>query len=113
MTAAGGVPVLASPGGRSTTTDWEAIAACNVDVVLVAPCGFGLDDAVVQARRVADRLPPRAAVFAVDAGGLVTRPGPRVVDGVEAIAHALHPDRVAAPPAGRVAQVLPAYAERS
>lgn len=113
VTAAGGEPVLAAPGARSTTTDWHQVAAQDVDVVLVAPCGFGLDDAVSQAREITDRLPRGPQVWAVDAGGLVTRPGPRVVDGVEAIAHALHPTRVAEPPAGRIARVTPPYPGRS
>jgi iron complex transport system substrate-binding protein len=93
VTAAGGQPVLARPGGRSVAAGWDqvAAAAAGADVVLVAPCGFGLDDAVVQAREVAQRLPGGPALLAVDAGAVVTRPGPRVVDGVEALAAALHP----------------------
>lgn len=106
--AAGGEPVLAAPGGRSTTRTWAEVERQRVDLVLVAPCGFGLDDAVAQAREAAGRLPPEGEVWAVDAGALVTRPGPRVVDGVEAIAHALHSGFVPAPPAGRVSLVRPA-----
>jgi iron complex transport system substrate-binding protein len=90
VTAAGGVPVLAVPAGRSVTTTWAEVAAAEADVVVVAPCGYGLDDAALQARDVLDRLPAGAQVWAIDAGGLVTRPGPRVVDGVEALAAALH-----------------------
>ena len=93
VTAAGAVPVLARPGGRSVTTTWDDVAAAEVDAVLVAPCGYGLDDAVAQARALLPRLPMLAAVWAIDAGGLVTRPGPRVVDAVEALADALHGGR--------------------
>lgn len=106
VVAAGGRPVLALPGERSVAADWSAVAAATADVVLVAPCGYGLDDAVEQARAVRDRL-PCAQVWAIDAGALVTRPGPRVVDGVEALARALHGDAVPAPPDGRVARVRP------
>ena len=113
VTAAGGEPVLAAPGGRSSTTTWAEVERQQADVVLVAPCGFGLDDAIAQAEEITERLPRGADVWAVDAGGLVTRPGPRVVDGVEAIAHALHPELVPAPPAGRVALVRSTYAGRS
>jgi iron complex transport system substrate-binding protein len=67
------------------------VASADVDAVLVAPCGFGLADALDQARRVAHRLPVGVPVWAVDAGAVVTRPGPRVVDGVEALAAAWHP----------------------
>lgn len=86
VAAAGGVPVLARPGERSVTTDWDAVSGAEVDIVLVAPCGYGLDDAAAQGRAVIERLPATAQVWAIDAGGLVTRPGPRVVDAVEAIA---------------------------
>lgn len=99
--AAGGEPVLALPGERSVGVEWDRITSVAADVVLVAPCGYGLDDAVGQAELVRERL-PRAEVWAIDAGGLVTRPGPRVVDGVEAIAWALHGDVVPSPPPGRV-----------
>lgn len=103
VTAAGGTPVAADPGGRSVTADWDALAEC--DAVLVAPCGFGLDDAVTQAHAVLDRLPAGVPVHAVDSASYVVRAGPRLVDGVEAIAAALHPGAVPDPPAGRIARV--------
>jgi len=94
--AAGAEPVLAVPGGRSVTATWEQVAGTDADAVLVAPCGVGLDEARAQALDVLPRLPPDAAVWAVAAGDVVTRPGPRVVDGVEALAAAWHPG--SAPP---------------
>ncbi len=102
VTAAGGDPVGAVAGSRSVPTTWAAIEAGDPDVVLVAPCGFGLDAAVDQARQVAAALPGRC-VWAIDADGLVVRPGPRLVDGVEAIAAVLHPDAV--PGSAAVARV--------
>ncbi|GHE13933.1 ABC transporter substrate-binding protein [Klenkia taihuensis] len=102
VTAAGGEPVGAASGARSVTTTWGAIDAGDPEVVLVAPCGYGLDAAVEQARTVAGHLPGRT-VWAIDADGLVVRPGPRLVDGVEAIAAVLHPDVV--PPSAAVARV--------
>lgn len=84
--AAGANPVLARPGDRSVPTDWSAIAECDPDLIVVAPCGFGLDAAADQARDVLDRLPARAAVWAIDADALIVRPGPRLVDGVETLA---------------------------
>lgn len=89
--AAGGNPVHAERGGRSVPTEWRAIADADPDIVIVAPCGFGLDDASVQAQAVLDRLPVRAQVWAIDADGLIVRPGPRLVDGVEALATIFHP----------------------
>ena len=104
VTAAGGIPVAANPGGRSTETDWERIEAAAPDVVIVSPCGFDLDAASAQARTVVSRL-PGLPVWAIDADSLVVRPGPRLVDGVEAIAAVLHPGHVSRPPEGRIARV--------
>jgi iron complex transport system substrate-binding protein len=104
VTAAGGRPVAACPGGRSAQTSWDEIAAAQPDVIVVAPCGFDLDAAAVQAELVATRL-PGIPVWAIDANGLVVRPGPRLVDGVEALAAILHPDSAAAVPAGRTRRV--------
>jgi len=104
VTAAGGAPVAARPGGRSVQTSWAGLAADHPDVVLVAPCGFHLEDATAQARRAAAEL-PGVPVWALDADGLVVRPGPRLVDGVEAIAAILHPGAVPAAPAGTTVRV--------
>jgi len=87
---AGGRPVLARPGAKSVPTDWDAVATVDPDHVVVAPCGYGLDGAVEQTLAVLDRLPERAAVWAIDADAVMVRPGPRIVDGAEAIAEALH-----------------------
>ena len=99
--AAGGEPVAASPGAKSVPTAWPAVAAAAPDVVIVAPCGYHLSGAAVQARAVAAALPD-CAVWAIDADGIVVRPGPRLADGVEAIASILHPGAVPPKRAGRV-----------
>jgi iron complex transport system substrate-binding protein len=103
---AGGEPVGGTDGGRSVAAGWAEVAALPADVVLVAPCGYGLDAAVTQAAAVRERF-PGAAVLAVDADSYVVRPGPRLVDGIEAIAWALHPVAVPPPPPGRIAAVAP------
>jgi iron complex transport system substrate-binding protein len=87
--AAGGEPIAARPGLRSVETTWDELIVAAPDVVLVAPCGFDLDGASRQAESVASRF-DRAQIWAIDADGLVVRPGPRLVDGVEAIASVLH-----------------------
>src|ERR1700678_406773 len=69
VTAAGGRPVAARPGGRSEQTTWEQIAGERPEVVVVAPCGFHLDDAAAQAELVARQL-PGLPVWAIDADGL-------------------------------------------
>lgn len=90
VTAAGGEPVLARHGERSVATTWEEIASMRPDVVVVAPCGFGLEQAVEQARVILDLVPDTAEVWAIDADAVMVRPGPRLVDGVEALASVLH-----------------------
>ena len=101
---AGGEPVGGADAGRSTTATWESLAAHAPDLVVVAPCGYGLDDAVAQARAVRDLL-PAVPLVAIDSAAYVVRAGPRLVDGIEALAWALHPDAVPAPPVGRVVRV--------
>jgi iron complex transport system substrate-binding protein len=90
--AAGGESVLGQPGGRSVEVAWSALSAAEPDVVVVAPCGYDLDAASEQATTALRLLPPDVPVWAIDADGLVVRPGPRLVDGVEALASLLHPD---------------------
>ena len=102
--AAGGEPVAARPGARSVQTTWQEFVDAEPDLVIVAPCGFHLDGAADQARRVVANL-PGVPVWAIDADGIVVRPGPRVVDGVEAIAAILHPGAVPDPPPGAITQV--------
>ena len=102
VTAAGGTPVAAQPGARSTATTWAALRDADPEVVLVAPCGFGVDGAAEQARAVAAEVPGRP-VWALDANALIVRPGPRLVDGVEAIAAILHGPAPQATAAVRVA----------
>jgi iron complex transport system substrate-binding protein len=88
--AAGGEPVLARLGERSVATTWDDITAAQPDVVVVAPCGYGLAQASEQARAVLDFLPTSAQVWAIDADAVMVRPGPRLVDGVEAMVAILH-----------------------
>jgi iron complex transport system substrate-binding protein len=97
ITAAGGQPVASDGGAHSRERTWEEIVDARPDLVLVAPCGFDLEGAASQGVAVAPRL-PEVPVWAIDADGLVVRPGPRLIDGVEAIAAVLHPDALARQP---------------
>jgi len=103
VTAAGGRPVAGRPGGPSVQTSWDQIAAAGPEVVVVSPCGFHLDGAAAQAELAARQL-PGLPVWAIDADGLVVRPGPRLVDGVEALAAIVHPG-LALAPAGAIRRI--------
>lgn len=104
VTAAGGEPVTARPGTPSVQTSWRSVTDASPDLIVVAPCGYHLDGTVGQAAVVAAEL-PGVPVWAIDADGIVVRPGPRLINGVEAIASILHPDAVAPPPPGTVQRV--------
>jgi iron complex transport system substrate-binding protein len=94
--AAGGEPVAAAPGSRSVQTTWAEFTQARPDLAVVAPCGYHLDGARTQARVVAAQL-PAVPVWAIDADGLVVRPGPRLIEGIETIAAILHPDALGPP----------------
>lgn len=98
---AGGEDVLGFAGEPSERSTWELVAAAHPDVVVVMPCGYDAARAVVEAEEHADALRALGAdrVVAVDASSYFSRPGPRLVDGIELLAHILHPDRVPLAPA--------------
>jgi iron complex transport system substrate-binding protein len=100
VTAAGAEPVLGLSGERSTRIEWAAVAEATPDVIVVAPCGYRLDGARLLAERLVASgvLPTGVPVWAVDADAAFVRPGPRVVDGVETLAHIAQPDAMSAPP---------------
>lgn len=97
---AGGVSALGTPGEKSYRTTWEDVAGARPDVVVCAPCGFGLDASRALAEELvaAGTLPAAVPVWAVDANASFARPGPRLVDGVEALAGVLHPEVAPARP---------------
>jgi len=104
--AAGGASVLGRSGTRSTRVRWDDITAAQPELLVVAPCGFRLEGAVALAREVLDlgHLPDGIPVWAVDADAAFVRPGPRLVDGVEALAAMVHPGSVPLP--GSLAAVV-------
>jgi iron complex transport system substrate-binding protein len=95
---AGGLSVLGVPGEKSFRVGWEEVADSRPEVVVCAPCGYGLEPSAGLACEVVRSgvLPGDSAVWAVDANASFARPGPRLVDGVEALAGILHPEAVPA-----------------
>jgi iron complex transport system substrate-binding protein len=90
--AAGGAPVLAEAGLPSRRLSWEEVGREPIDVTIFSPCGFDLAGAVQQAASFLSSadVPGLGRIVAVDANAYFSRPGPRVVDGVELLAELLH-----------------------
>jgi iron complex transport system substrate-binding protein len=101
---AGGVDVHGMPGEHSERLGWEALRAARPEVVVVMPCGYDAGRAAEEAYDFADELRELGAerIVAVDAAAYFSRPGPRLVDGLELLGHVLHPDRVRERPDGLV-----------
>jgi len=101
---AGGAAVSGDAGAPSRRLSWSEVESAAPEIVVFMPCGYELDQAVTEGRQLLGRseLTGASAVFAVDATSYFSRPGPRLVDGVEILAWALHPESVPAPSPGRV-----------
>jgi iron complex transport system substrate-binding protein len=93
---AGGDDLLGFPGENSEERTWEELAAVSPDIVIVMPCGYDAEIAHREAEMHRDELAALGAgeVVAVDAAAYFSRPGPRIVDGLELLAHILHPELV-------------------
>jgi iron complex transport system substrate-binding protein len=104
---AGGTDLLGFAGEHSEQMSWDVVEAAKPDVVLCIPCGYDGPRALAEAEQHTDRLRAIGAseVIALDANAYFSRPGPRLVDGLETLAHALHPDLVPEAP-GRVHRVM-------
>jgi iron complex transport system substrate-binding protein len=95
---AGGIDKLGREGTDSVRILWTDVLQWRPEVLIVMPCGFGLEKAADQARQLSSYpgwadLPAvrEGRVYAVDANSYFARPGPRVVAGTELLAHLLHP----------------------
>jgi iron complex transport system substrate-binding protein len=96
---AGGMSVAGEPERDSRAVTWEEFAAARPEVAVVMPCGLYAEEATRQALGHRDELEALGAdsIYAVDAASFFSRPGPRLVEGVELLGHLLHPDRVPVP----------------
>ncbi len=96
---AGGEDPVGLAAESSQELDWETLGAVAAQIVVVMPCGYDAPRAYEEALAYRDRLAALGAerVLAVDAAAYFSRPGPRLIEGLELLAHIIHPDRVAAP----------------
>jgi iron complex transport system substrate-binding protein len=96
---AGGVDELSREGTDSVRIPWDDVLKWAPEVLIVTPCGFNLDKVIEQASQLLayrgwSDLPAvqQGRVYAVDANSYFARPGPRVVEGTELLAHLIHPE---------------------
>ena len=96
---AGGMDALARKGSDSVRIPWEDVLRWAPEVLIITPCGFNLDKVIEQTSQLPKypgwaELPAvrDGRVYAVDANSYFARPGPRVVDGTELLAHLIHPE---------------------
>jgi iron complex transport system substrate-binding protein len=90
---AGGRDLVGRPGLKSAEHDWSELEGLDPDLAVVMPCGYDADQAAAQAREYVDRINSTGAerIVAVDAAASFSRPGPRLIDGIELLAGLLHP----------------------
>ena len=92
---AGGEDILAEPGEHSRTRTLDTVRAADPEFILIGPCGFDLDRAVGDGERALATdewaWAREKQVWAVDANAFLSRPGPRVIDGIRVLASILHP----------------------
>jgi iron complex transport system substrate-binding protein len=91
---AGGEDVLGFAGEPSEQRTWDEVIASQPDIVVVMPCGYDAEIAHREAEMHRDELAAIGAgeVVAVDAAAYFSRPGPRIVDGLELLAGIIHPE---------------------
>src|SRR5262249_12506415 len=100
--AAGGLEVLGVAAQPSYSTTWARVLEAEPELIVIAPCGFGADEAAGRAAG----LDLRGRVVAVDADSYFSRPAPRLADGVRQLGHLLHPEAVPDPGLPAVELVL-------
>jgi iron complex transport system substrate-binding protein len=109
---AGGADPIGLEGERSEIVSWELVAATRPELVVVMPCGYDAtrahEEALEHARELAGL--GAARVVAVNASAYFSRPGPRLIDGVELLGHVMHPDKLPESPGGALTIELSAAA---
>jgi iron complex transport system substrate-binding protein len=102
---AGGAYGLEEPEGRSRPREWSELREYDPEVLVVAPCGFGLDQTLEHLDTLTDRpgwadltAVREGRAYAMDGHHYVNRPGPRLVETLEYLAGVVHPEVFEAPP---------------
>jgi iron complex transport system substrate-binding protein len=95
ISLAGGEDPLGRAGEDSVRMEWDDVVNARPEAIIVSPCGYRLERSVELAQQL--RRLPGVEVYAVDANAYFARPGPRVVEGVELLAHLFHPELVSWP----------------
>jgi iron complex transport system substrate-binding protein len=105
---AGGEDVLGLAGEHSEVVSWEAVAAAQPQLVVVMPCGYDAQRAHEEAVRYERELAALDAerIVAVNASAYFSRPGPRLIDGIELLGHVLHPEQLPQAPGEALAVEL-------
>lgn len=105
---AGGEDAIGFAGEPSRESGWEDVAAARPEIVVLMPCGYDAARARAEGVQHAERLRSLGArrVVAVDASAYFSRPGPRLIDGLELLAHIMHPAGVPSAPAQALAVAL-------
>ncbi len=108
---AGGVEMIGRPGERSRTIAWDEVVRADPEILIIACCGFDAtrtqqDLPILRANPGYERLAcvRSRRVFVTDGNAYFSRPGPRLVDSLEILAHAIHPQLIPPPPKAEAAQ---------
>jgi iron complex transport system substrate-binding protein len=104
---AGGMDFLGLPGEPSREADWDEVRIAEPSTVILMQCGYDAARAAEEAEDFADQLRGLGAanIYATDANAYFSRPGPRLIDGIELLAHMLHPTLVPEPATGAMVEL--------
>ena len=110
---AGGVEVLGAPGERSRMVAAQEVAAARPEIAVLAPCGYGVERAATEGNRLVSQAEWRwladVGLWALDANVLTSRPGPRLIDGIETLASIMHPALFGTPPPSLAVELIPGH----
>lgn len=92
---AGGVNVISEPGEKSKIVKLYQIIQSKPDILVISPCGFDIKRTIIEKSlivKLINKLGKISGVYLIDGNSYMTRPGPRIIDGIEILSEILHPD---------------------